>query len=241
MERQSLQQLLNDGLSIERIAKRFGKDPSTVRYWMTKYGLESAYEERHAAKGGIEQGRLEELVAAGCTIAEIADAVALGKATVRYWLKRYGLRTKNVRGQRARDASRAGKAAGVLTIKMHCPHHGETEFYLEGRGYYRCKRCRSEAVTRRRRKVKRVLAEEAGGRCCLCGYDKCIGALEFHHLDPREKRLGMGYGGFAHALSKLREEAKKCVLLCANCHAEVENGVSTLSLELSHRPVPDSL
>jgi 5-methylcytosine-specific restriction endonuclease McrA len=111
---------------------------------------------------------------------------------------------------------------------MDCPHHGETEFFLEGRGYYRCKRCRSEAVTRRRRKVKQILAQEAGGSCLVCGYDRCIGALEFHHLDPLEKRLGMGYGGFAYALSRLRAEAKKCVLLCANCHAEVENGMLNL-------------
>ena len=120
------------------------------------------------------------------------------------------------------------KDAGLLTVTLACVHHGATEFYLEGRGYYRCKRCRSEAVTRRRRKVKRILAEEAGGACMLCGYSRCIGALEFHHLFPGDKRLGMGYGGYAHALSKLREEARKCVLLCANCHVEVENGIVTL-------------
>jgi transposase-like protein len=228
VDKQSLQLLLDQGMSIERIAKRFGKDPSTISYWMNKHGLESPYRERHAAKGGIERERLEELVEAGMTTAEIAGEVGLSKGSVRHWLRRFGLKTTRSRGRRSHDVARAGKEAGVLTVTMTCRHHGETEFYLEGRGYYRCKRCRSEAVTRRRRKVKRILVEEAGGRCVVCGYDRCVGALEFHHLDPSQKRLGLSYGGFAHALSTARAEAEKCVLLCSNCHTELENGVINL-------------
>jgi hypothetical protein len=114
---------------------------------------------------------------------------------------------------------------------MTCARHGETEFILEGRGYYRCKRCRSERVARRRRTVKRILVDEAGGRCAICGYDRCIAALEFHHLDPLEKRIGVSAFGVAHALDKLRAEATKCVLVCSNCHVEVENGVATLPIQ----------
>jgi transposase len=219
--------LLGQGLSVERIAKRFGKDPSTVSYWMKKYGLESPYAEKHAAKGGIERERLADLVAAGMSIAQIAGDVGLSKATVRHWLRRYGLRTQGTRG-RSSVIARAAKEAGLATIMRTCAHHGETEFFLEGRGYYRCKRCRSEAVARRRRKVKEILVGEAGGRCLICGYDRCAGALEFHHLDPLTKRLPLSAQGIAYALATLRTEAAKCVLLCANCHAEVENGVTSL-------------
>jgi transposase-like protein len=228
MNKHSLQQLLDQGLSIERIAKRFGKDPSTISYWMKKHGLESPFREKHAAKGGIEKERLEELVNARMTVAEIASDVGLSKGAVRHWLRRFGLKTMNSRGQRAREAVRAGKDAGMLTITLTCRHHGETDFYLEGRGYYRCKRCRTEAVIRRRRKMKEILVREAGGRCCICGYERCYAALEFHHLDPAEKRLEINARGVAWALDKLRLEAKKCVLLCANCHAEVERGVAVV-------------
>src|SRR5579859_806614 len=100
MEKESLQLLLGQGLSIERIAKRFGKDPSTVSYWMKKYGLESPYKTKHAAKGGIERDRLEKLIKSGMTIAEIAEEVSRSKATVRHWLRRYGLRTQNGVGTR---------------------------------------------------------------------------------------------------------------------------------------------
>jgi 5-methylcytosine-specific restriction endonuclease McrA len=112
-----------------------------------------------------------------------------------------------------------------MTAVMSCPSHGETEFWLEGRGYYRCKRCRSEAVARRRRKMKTILVAEAGGACCICGYDRPMRALQFHHVEPSSKRLEINAKGVALSLDKLRAEARKCVLLCSNCHAEVEDGL----------------
>ena len=86
---------------------------------------------------------------------------------------------------------------------------------------------------RRRRRVKEILVAEAGGRCCLCGYDRYVGALQFHHIDPDSKGFGLAERGFARAIAKSRVEVAKCALLCANCHAEVEAGIRDLSLELS--------
>ncbi len=183
---------------------------------------ESPSASKHHAKGGIERGRLEQLVANGVTIAAIAKDVGLSKSTVRYWLMRYGLRTKNLPGSKMHPDARAAKDAGSVNVTLECRRHGVVEFTLEGRGYYRCKRCRAEGVTRRRRKVKEILVREAGGRCCICGYNFCLAALEFHHVDPLEKRLEVNAKGVSLALETLRAEARKCVLLCANCHAEVE-------------------
>jgi hypothetical protein len=53
-------------------------------------------------------------------------------------------------------------------------------------------------------------------------------ALHFHHVDPAEKRLEINAKGVALALDTLRAEARKCVLLCSNCHAEVESGAARL-------------
>jgi hypothetical protein len=63
----------------------------------------------------------------------------------------------------------------------------------------------------------------------VCGYDRCVAALQFHHRDPREKTFTPSSKGVTRSLEKAREEARKCVLLCANCHAEVE--ASYLPLE----------
>jgi hypothetical protein len=113
-------------------------------------------------------------------------------------------------------------------VELRCRRHGLVAFRLEGRGYYRCTRCSQDYVTQWRRKVKRVLVGEAGGRCALCGYDRCVAALEFHHVDPAHKAFGLSDEGVARSLDRARAEAAKCVLLCANCHVEVERGVRTL-------------
>lgn len=68
-----------------------------------------------------------------------------------------------------------------------------------------------------------MLVAEAGGRCAICGYDRHVAALEFHHLDPNAKEFGLAQRG-AHSIDRLRDEIGKCVLLCSNCHAEVEAG-----------------
>jgi hypothetical protein len=192
---------------------------------MARHGQVANGRDKHAAKGGVERERLEALVEAGMTIAEIGVELSRSKATVRHWLGRYGLRTKNTRGRRPAEIAATAKAAGLLTVTMACIHHGETEFALEGRGRYRCKRCRSDAVAKHRRKVKDTLVAEAGGRCVVCGYDRCLGALAFHHLDPSQKRLAISQNGVTLALASVRAEAQKCILVWANCHAEIERGV----------------
>jgi hypothetical protein len=92
------------------------------------------------------------------------------------------------------------------------------------------RRCRSEAVTAHRRRVKELLIEEAGGCCVICGYDRFPGALQFHHVDPAQKSFALSVQGVARSLEKARAEAAKCVLMCANCHAELEGGVATIRL-----------
>lgn len=235
MDRASLEQLLGQGLSLAEIGRRFDLHESTVSYWAKKYGLEAANRDKHAARGGIAREDLERLVEEGLSIAQIAEALDRGKATVRHWLIRYGLKTQGGRGRRPSGQATAAKQAGLLTTTMRCVRHGETAFCLDARGYYRCKRCRSEAVVRRRKKVKAILVEEAGGACCICGYDRNMRALHFHHLDPSQKRHEINAKGVALALEKLRVEARKCVLLCSNCHAEVEDGLASIPADALDR------
>ena len=80
-----------------------------------------------------------------------------------------------------------------------------------------------DGVKRRRQKIRRTLLEEHGGRCSKCGYDKCEAALEFHHLDPEGKDFTLATT--SKSLAAIREEAKKCILVCANCHRELHNAL----------------
>jgi hypothetical protein len=76
-----------------------------------------------------------------------------------------------------------------------------------------------------------MLVAEAGGKCSLCGYARHPAALQFHHLDPGAKSFGLGVRGLTRSIEKLRAEAAKCVLLCANCHAELEVGAVELPVK----------
>lgn len=235
MDADVLKQLLGEGISLAEIGRRFGCHESTVAYWVAKHGLQAAGREKHRARGGISRAELELLVAQGATIAEIAQDLGRSKGTVRHWLMRHGLRTANGPGRRASEQARAAREAGRVVASMVCARHGETEFVLDGRGYYRCRRCRAAAVSRRRQKVKAILVREAGGKCCLCGYDRNMRALHFHHVNPAQKRIEINAKGIALSLDTLRVEARKCVLLCSNCHAEVEDGVASLPRGAAHR------
>jgi hypothetical protein len=73
-----------------------------------------------------------------------------------------------------------------------------------------------------------ALVADAGGSCVLCGYSRSLAALQFHHIDPATKRFHIAHRGVTRSMAAARAEAAKCVLLCANCHAEVEGGVATL-------------
>lgn len=84
-----------------------------------------------------------------------------------------------------------------------------------------CSTCRSKK-TRTARKAKAV--EYLGGKCKICEYDKCLGALDFHHVDPKEKEFNLS-NNWEKSWEFIEKELKKCVLLCCRCHAEVHAGI----------------
>jgi predicted HNH restriction endonuclease len=85
-----------------------------------------------------------------------------------------------------------------------------------------------QAVSERRRKIKRMALEYKGGKCEVCGYDKHQGVLDFHHIKPEEKLFAIGTGGHSRSWERVQTELDKCVLVCANCHREIELGITKI-------------
>jgi len=113
-------------------------------------------------------------------------------------------------------------------IHKECSHHGLTDYILEGRGTYRCRLCRSQRVSKWRKNNKTKLVAEFGGKCVVCDYDKCVGNMVFHHTDPTKKDFTISSKGHTISYEKLKEEAKKCILLCCRCHGELHAGLISI-------------
>lgn len=76
-----------------------------------------------------------------------------------------------------------------------------------------------------RRERKALLVAQCGGECRVCGYNRCVAALEFHHRDPTTKKFNLGKDNLLKAWDVVLSEAEKCDLLCANCHRELEDNL----------------
>ena len=92
-----------------------------------------------------------------------------------------------------------------------------------------------KAVAKRRKRVKEMAIERLGGKCQICGYNKCKSALDFHHKDESQKSFGISTKGYTRSWKAVQEEVDKCFLLCANCHRETHAGITQLSVEMADR------
>ena len=60
--------------------------------------------------------------------------------------------------------------------------------------------------------------------CSICGYNKCGWALEFHHVNSKDKKFEINRSQIDMNITNemIIEELNKCILLCANCHRELK-------------------
>lgn len=214
MDDASLKQRLSEGCSIARLAVELGVPASTLGDRIRRAGLIDPGL-AIAVREPLGRPQLEELIDRGLSIREIASELGRSAGSVSYWLRKHGLKTRPRRY--TRDDPRD-------EIERECRVHGMSRYRRVARRF-RCVQCGRDAVAKRRRAVKAALVSEAGGCCVLCGYGRFQGALQFHHVDPRDKAFQISFNGVPRRPEILRQEAQKCVLLCANCHAEVEGGV----------------
>ena len=118
MDREVLEGWLAAGLSLEQMGERAKRHPSTISYWLTRYGLRANGARRHAPRGAMDEAELRRLVDAGHSIREIAARLDRSPTTIRHWLTKLGLQTRDAR---SREATRVAKAAGRRTIDRGHP------------------------------------------------------------------------------------------------------------------------
>jgi hypothetical protein len=162
----------------------------------------------------MDREKLGKLSADGLTIKMIALAEKTSQTNVRYWLRKYGLRTRRgPHGQLCFDSP--GKSVCA------CGETDPTKFY--GRKKSVCGVCHNRDVARRASKIRMFALQFLGGECVICGFNKYSCSLDIHHVDPMEKMAGFRHFRY-WSLSRAKAEILKCVLLCKNCHAAFHDG-----------------
>ena len=106
-----------------------------------------------------------------------------------------------------------------------CPICGNTFSPKTGAANQRicCYECMPEGIQLTRGMFLAKIKRARGGKCTRCGYDKCMKALEFHHIDPQKKDFTISNDHFK--LKDAVEESKKCILICSNCHKELHDNL----------------
>ena len=165
----------------------------------------------------MEKALLEELIHEGLSANKIAKKQGVSLATVRYWLKKHGLKT------------------GYQSIRERTFYHMSPEERIQHdkqrrKAYYEANKKKMNTNSARRQyerglaRKKEVMSLLNLTGCALCGYNKCLSALEFHHVYGKEFHLDKRTLS-NRTLDVVMKEAKKCILLCSNCHREYHHGI----------------
>lgn len=104
--------------------------------------------------------------------------------------------------------------------------------------HHYCRNCLSTIQSGRFIRRKMSLCNWLGSKCCVCGFDECIEALDFHHVDPTAKSKFLTIGSlWNHSWNIILEEVAKCVILCSNCHRKYHAGLIDWNLILSEHQI----
>ncbi len=147
-----------------------------------------------------------ELIEKGMTQREIGKELNLSQTNIRYWLKKFELKTLNLKGRRRFKPC----------LCRVCGEKDSNNFY--GKDKEICGNCSNERVKKAGREKKEYARKKLGGKCIICEFEKYQSSLDIHHLNPEIKDENFkSMRGWS--LKRIDEEIKNCILLCKNCHA----------------------
>ncbi len=117
------------------------------------------------------------------------------------------------------------KELSVTSVRCRCDQCGREYDYIPHRAMTKT-RCNSCLSGNKRAKLKEQAVAFMGGKCQICGYNRCMRNFAFHHINSRDKSFQITG---AWSWRKIEEELKKCILVCHNCHGEIHEGLIHLS------------
>jgi hypothetical protein len=172
----------------------------------------------------MDKEYLESLVEQGLSTRDIAKKENKSQTSVRHWLKKYSLKTKNksfkdgyTNKSNTPKLTKENQNCSCCNVKLV----EENSYYKRHKNLYysMCKDCHANYTFKKRFNFKIKALDYKGNSCKSCGYNKDITALEFHHKNPTEKEIlpaKLYYKPWDYA----KQELDKCIVLCCNCHRE---------------------
>ncbi len=168
----------------------------------------------------MERQYLISLINEGNSLRKIASLTKKSLTSIRYWVVKHelSLNTVSFKQQTKKDYSTTRECPKCKLLRAPDEFYKKRE--TNSASSY-CKTCTTQQTIERQKKFKQLSLEYKGGKCVICDYDRCQSALEFHHLNPKEKDFSISQGRLTTFNDKIKKELDKCILVCANCHREI--------------------
>jgi len=126
----------------------------------------------------------------------------------------------------------------MKTCKI-CKRNLPDDMFDENR--HQCRDCRRKYGQQRRKDHPEIHRKQESRRiekvrewinslktpCIVCGEKEVI-CIDFHHINPEDKKFTIGRS-LGIARNKLLEEIKKCVCVCSNCHRKIHAGLININ------------
>ena len=156
---------------------------------------------------------LSPIIKSGKSSRKLAIMLGISQTTLLYRLKKCNLKllgNKNV--------DNTCYYCGILlsdTRSNFCSSQHKSLYYKDNNNYYINKYNNGK-------NKRNFLINYFKNSCSICGYNKNSAALVFHHIEPKNKKFNITLKNcMTKSIDELQQEASKCILLCANCHAEL--------------------
>lgn len=181
---------------------------------------------------------LEQYINENKTLQEMADLNSVATSTIRYWLKKYDLKSNNKPGPKTTNISGCCIVCSQPTEnnKMFCSSNCKTKQHIKNNpAKFKVINNNIKII---KNNFKRLAVDYKGGKCAICSYNKNLAALSFHHLDSKDKEINIS--NFKASLTLEEEHIKelnKCLLLCENCHQEEHHRINNLIVKPSKQTI----
>lgn len=166
---------------------------------------------------------LEKLISDGKSLSVIAKELEVTVSKLKYYMKRHSLKTIRFRSNNVGMPCKmcgnplTGKQQSFCCNKCRCKYNNYHSNNGEG--------CKTYYIQKEKGyERKREFIKLKGGGCQICGYNKSLRALTFHHRDPSIKSFQLDVRHLSNkSYDKCVLEVDKCDLLCFNCHMELHD------------------